>query len=1076
MRYYIDGEDITAYVSLGDTMLFQKTEELDGGSFIIGNTEREEVYNPGSIFFMADGTIIRNAFVISTDNVTIAGRNPTTYKHEIQYQQLTHFFDKFVIAGKNFSQPSINPHNKAFGTSVFRGLNQSPISTNHNAVKKYDEEKIDEINLFVRPFAFTEPTLQSGNYVSHADNSLVNVSDIMFTIYGKYNGTWYAIKTLYGSSLIQTTIGYTLTIKKTDINNIDNYTEFYALATEINIYSLRYALLSVRCDLSLTTHYFTFENVVRGIFNAECLVNRDVKRPFAINDDDDFTYSLMRKTSPDFAFQQGTTMYDALVAVADSANCKLKADYYAGYIRVWFEPYIKTGSEVNEERMIDSSSSVNDKDRVNTNICSYQNAQTKNAIVSPAFGSAAYAKSNVYGIAKENSWKFIAEAPIKQVVGFSFYISSCSFDTQTSYNGHNVLIVWGGYVEVSDFVYPEEEKALLPLDLLDGDSPDPSASNVLTYTPGSKEVNVSEVFTRSDDYRFYIFRRTIACGLRRLFGSLYPYDIFDSINPSSLLMTMAYIPQMNGNIAVDGIEEKKYGNLLSSGNAKQTGSSVELSKLGKNMLSATSMSGTVQKTKMVCFGSYNDIPKVGDTYSDSEGDYVVTCVKSTQIYGGYTCALSLTKDFSKLSNRTTIDREVRQNEISKELAVVSEYIYKEEALFCDINKSLPSRNATVCSSSRFATFFNDSLFGYNSSLKITIGIAHNTDDTYGFLLGNRVYSAGNNLCIEGIFKDAKTAGFKTENSNGVYNSSPVVYTNEAGFVNNPKVFAASDFGILENNGKINISSYKVNNMKTIVSKKNPNEVLGVNYEIVFKSINDNIFVYPSMAEMLAMGASDPVTPFQCDKGLRFFYGGVYTKFGVSDYGTEQSNFQPVSHSVSDSELVAVLKTNINDSWLLTDKNKNPLIACSDSYQTAGFRCRLANTKSDEIDYLLSLTINKNMVKSITIENVGTFTDSCFVKLKTNETYNYTLIAKPAWINPETSGTISTSTSLTVAVPFGAVSFPTGTITPLDIDIQTPINQGGGNSQGNSQGQGNNPSPSGSAGGRILDPNLRELNP
>ena len=117
-----------------------------------------------------------------------------------------------------------------------------------------------------------------------------------------------------------------------------------------------------------------------------------------------------------------------------------------------------------------------------------------------------------------------------------------------------------------------------------------------------------------------------------------------------------------------------------------------------------------------------------------------------------------------------------------------------------------------------------------------------------------------------------------------------------------------------------------------------------------------------------------------------------------------------------------------------------------------------------------------MVKSVTIEDVGTFTDSCFVKLKTNETYNYTLVAKPAWINPETSGTISTSTSLTADVPFGAISFPAGTITPLNIDIQTPINQGGSNSQSNSQEQGNNPSSGGNAGRRIFDPNLRELNP
>ena len=104
MKFYLN--EVEVKVLNGATFSIQKDETLDSGKIELVFMENKDPIKP-----MTDLTIVDDEtynFVVMSDTVEIASKNPECYKHTLEFVQNTKKFSKIQVRNTQFSQPAKN--------------------------------------------------------------------------------------------------------------------------------------------------------------------------------------------------------------------------------------------------------------------------------------------------------------------------------------------------------------------------------------------------------------------------------------------------------------------------------------------------------------------------------------------------------------------------------------------------------------------------------------------------------------------------------------------------------------------------------------------------------------------------------------------------------------------------------------------------------------------------------------------------------------------------------------------------------------------------------------------------------
>lgn len=689
----------------------------------------------------------------------------------------------------------------------------------------------------------------------------------------------------------------------------------------------------------------------------------------------DLKEELENIIAPDFFFTQ-ESIYDCLFDIFSYLDAVPRLDENNELTITYLNDYSEEKEITNKFVGYNSKLSV---DRYTNGLLTYyQNARIDNTCFTPNSKNFKRVSSTKVGVMGEaNEYKIITDNPIDYVKHLYLHFNddaktiSCLYKTSTSISATGEFTYT--YRIIDDTIFDFADACLTDEVWSALDAPEMGSSygfenqlNRMHYKQGSKEINFmiqtsNGIFTANSIYSLLVNQCSTFLGVQLnepegKYSGLEQCGYQKTPNPYDIYFQVEYKPQVKGIAKVENPQNKSLGEELIS---QQNGGAL-LSKMGKNSLGQSIISGNPSRNVSVQVSSFDKRFKVGDYYTDENNDKRIINKATSTIYNDFTIqTLELTKNFNKLSQFIRQDKQKRFSEISSSLVEKSEDFYTDYIYFSSVEDEDLITN-DIHLSNQFIKQSLINTFGIKSNSDCDldlIALIPYVDDTNVFdndlkVITNTIiededyylsvpfykYGYGNTINYEMGFEDSVSGGTILKNYNydwfsQKYKTSYSQYCDNYGFADSFFItFRSSTNWDKKNYNNIPYmtkslveSNYWCGGFDKLKYYKKPNEIFGLNYQVCFLGIDatkdflgDYFVKYSSF-----------ITGKNMDK-LTIYVNGNYSILDMKASGERLSDILYANVTTLDSGVICVYlgvgATKDYSSWCVCDSNKNVVMA------------------------------------------------------------------------------------------------------------------------------------------------------
>lgn len=617
-------------------------------------------------------------------------------------------------------------------------------------------------------------------------------------------------------------------------------------------------------------------------------------------------YDVLTKTeSPEFSFS-GQTVFEAVSQVLSTIDAlprfEWETNIHGVYDTLHLDYLNKRGKEIASMKFTGQSSGLGEEKYVNGILTNFQKAEVLRKFPSGVEGTYANVRLKGYGVPELTDFAMVLDKPIKYIKKLeveanvtTWAIVKGSDGAYTQLKGDKAQLTLP--LDISPFIFEESVYSSALSDR--GDYPTSTGGaqnhnirlqmNCLKFTNGSKNIDLGNKATNEYNKVYLTFWNALKDAMYRFNGthsgyyftpSAQGYGELSFVSPivgdySSVFFRCEYASDVDGRLIVQSPMDKEDGEM----NASASGASIDLGKLGLNMLGLSMRTGVPTLTYSQCISSWDDCVKVGDTI---EKDYslwvankcqyqVVSQTKDgnkTDLIKG---TIEFTRDFNGLAKRIAIDQNKRYSNISSSIVDKCEvniinYVYlhpsfSKEAVFRETTGATPIDLPQLARfiGKPFGVTFGGALIDGKLYEPLDVDFARyylepQTSGVRDIYMPVTVYGAGNCVCFEASFDNAISAGIQMETTtedNGKwwyglqqatqtkqYFGKDVKYADDEGYAETISIDYVSGvnakfpttFPYIPNSG-----TNKLGTLYQLKFNKMPNEIIAVNYEMAFLS-------------------------------------------------------------------------------------------------------------------------------------------------------------------------------------------------------------------------------------------------
>jgi len=949
--WLINGKDMTAYVQVGPSDIATQDETLDTGLLVVSPLSDEDPISAGTNVERRIGEETASYKVLS-DSVRLVSRAPSAYEHSVQIIQNTRFLSMFVLKGMDFQQPRVGGLQtvKANVPFYWNSTEWSVLGLDeyyHPAVGLYSKLKISKAKVSLKNFS-EDIDSHTGDLLEDPIRTISGVA--VCSIAG---GTW---TEMFTCPVHKTGDEYYLTSAQIGFIKQAGTIGLRISFPNISL-PLPASLLIANAVMEIQSYYYSLLDVLQGIIDGSHRPSSTgylETSPCFLPSSGDFFDFLNSAIAPDFQFQQGTALYDALAEVYRSFDAvpTLTEGNVLGV-----EYTNRRGSEL-QDGAVSTASSASDDMRVSGLVCAYQNGVATETAVFPCKGLFAKPRTADLGVPSSNKWYFPTPKPINRITHVWVKIGKAEMqsDITTLYFDMNNIAF---PIPIDDFVLEKSEWSLLDSDPTHSKRI-PTQQNTFWYEKGKKGIYVGNINSNVEGST-YSYYNLFKDSFERFFGGdpsanlisfVRPTMTDDWAGPWDLDLCVEYIPQQDGVMRVEGPSDKPYGSLV-VGEAllNQSSGLVDLAKLGSSLFGVACRTGEAKKTKLMKLVSFAGRPLKGQWVKEGNDYWVVENAKTVELKDGVYSYLELTKNFNQISRKITLDREVSFMGIDPDKTLKSEIIYQEYLYF----------------SLRFPAFFGSAIHSGELMMRSVACSAMDTVGQYAYKkptfasfsgssgdFGTNTlympilcYAGGNAVCFEGGFDGPINAGNGLEAVPDWFTydltSFANYYADARGFCDTADIKICADGAVdsFDDFPIIDEPSVSMASFSALRIQKRPNDVFAFNYELIalpYRSLPyPDLMIYPKLlGECYAVTGRKPTS---IRLFLLSFGDNPYSNFENAARGTENVVANLTVKETGSGGLTDLYKTYSVFSggsavalpanclgWMIADSEGNPLIA------------------------------------------------------------------------------------------------------------------------------------------------------
>ena len=846
MKFYLN--EVEVKVLNGATFSIQKDETLDSGKIELVLMEDKTPIKPMTDLKIVDDEIYN--FVVLSDTVEIASKNPECYKHTLQFVQNTKKFSKIQVRNTQFAQPAKNSLKCGCNATFQNAKNESSQTYMNDFQNDYQYSYSMEVSQRHKvKGAYIKINTKWIKYSSESGyNRYYDLQDncpklkISFDVY-KDDTFQYKQTAEYNNndiSYISTLSNGVYTVKNIKVELLSDST-----------YSA-FDLFVVNISLVADVYYYSLYDVLDTLRKQIALKedNTSVNYVYSLPASGDF-YTILKNTiAPNLTFTQ-CNLFECLEQVFM---------YLDGYP-------VLTNSNVLDIRYFNDNNGVvvNSKESdmkmamsenrfVNGFITDFQNAELNNILTYPSKKTFSNIQSRNIGIPKDTDYIMRVDYPIYNLRSVKVWLNSFAlyYYTSDTSAGRKMTchINFNNYIDIISNVLPTDLYINLENSTSTADLKTTTLykENCLSYEQKSNEIDVSNKFNILV-FTEYVMPYVLRSSMMKIFGK----DIDDdegTMTPDfsnvkeQLKYQIEYETLANGRLLIEGKENKYNGaERLDIGQGAS-----DIMKTGLNLLGMSLKTGVDTLVRTEKFTKGEDKIKVGSIYYENGDKYIATkvdeCVFSDFVFQ----TIQYTKNFNKLSQFIALDQKKRFNEIDSSLTLRSEDVYKEYLYF-----SLNKVDSTTFSDIHFVRTLVWS--GINETFKLNptnttkIDFAtcntSNYDGTSNSTFGNVwlpliQYGSANALCFEMAFNSPINANsnFKHDDTLNAWYSKYILYTANDGFADLINIGFYNQTSITTTatlpqvDDEMLKNSVKLGAFSNLNYYKKQNETFALNYELL----------------------------------------------------------------------------------------------------------------------------------------------------------------------------------------------------------------------------------------------------
>lgn len=953
MEFYLN--NLKVDVLNGASFSIKKDETLDSGKLELTFNTTKTPISAMTDLKIVDGNETYN-FVVMSDVVEVASKNPIAYKHTIEFVQNTKKFSKIQVRNTQFSQPA-----------------KDSLKCGYNALYYYNSLSV-----------YTMSKLSDMSYVDYSYSYSMEISEKH-----KVKNAYARVNTKFIKYISETVLSSEYNFTKQD--------ECPALTISFDIYCDDTLFQSVSKSFndgdiiylnSLTSGVYTIKNVVVSKEGLSSYVNLDMfliniticadvyyyslydvlnilKNQIALEDDQntggqpynlpttgDFYTTLVNTIAPNLTFTQ-CTLFDCLEQIFM---------YLDGYPVLTKDKILDiryfndNNGNVVSLSPSDNKKALSEKRYVNGLITDFQKADINNVLTYPSKKTFSSIQNKDIGVNDDSKLIMRVDYPIYKLNSVKTFIKTIYIPLITgsvdSYTTKTYIITFNDYIDLVNNIVPYDIYVNLETATSDWRAARLCRENCLYYKQNENSIDCGSTFKQfitTEVVMPYATQSSIAKLLGIAPNNTLPgYGTFDDIR-NNFKYQIEYETLANGRLLIEGTEDKFNGaERLDIGQGAS-----DIMKMGLNLLGTSIKTGvnTLVRTEQFHKNDSSKI-KVGSIFYEDGNKYIATKVDE-MIFGDFVYqTIEYSKNFNKLSQFIALDQKKRFNEVDSSLTLRSEDVYKEYLYF---STSVPGIPLTK---NHFE--FDFILKGLQETFKLnptndtkidfvscsTENLDGTSNEKYGNVwLPIIQYGSGNALCYEMSFSSPINANsnFQYVESLGKWYSTYVLYTSDDAFAdkftinyyNQIATYQTSNLPKIDDEMISSDYATKVGGFSNLLYYKKPNEIFALNHELLCLPYkNEDIFIGERFIKYNGLiGNSVPKKELKLFLSTSELYS-ILDKEGIGSetIGTFSINIEYVGFGlykaqIYDGDNLYQLTKNIK-SWAICDENNNIYISCN----------------------------------------------------------------------------------------------------------------------------------------------------
>ncbi len=617
------------------------------------------------------------------------------------------------------------------------------------------------------------------------------------------------------------------------------------------------------------------------------------KTPLFYLPDKSTTYGqvLVNTIAPEFTFT-GLTVFQAVSQVLETIDALPVFSYDKSTDRLYLYFEYMNGKSVDGTQSIATltkqsgfSTNVAEEKYVNGVLTNFSKAERVRTF--PAQGGSSYAPCGLknYGVPELADYALAVDKPIK-------YVNSVVLEAMVKYrvgydDGTNHGAVFAFVrteVDITDFVFDEATYSSALIE--DGSYPSDNHNirmqmNCLKFRKGTRYIDIGNKGSTEWNIQYRTFDNVVAIACDKAMGIWAQNVKAPSISEtpdqaygvemqtiygntwlgytkgdfSAIRFRCEYASDLDGRLQIESVKNKKDGQM----NVSSSGASIDISKLGLNMMGVSMRTGVPTMTATQMIGAWDERIRKGSLCVYEGENWIATkCNYQTLGNNEILGTIEFTKDFNGLSKMIALNQSKRFSNISDNLIQKSEvnivnyvYAYPEMARTLSISSDtmpIDISNIVKLIAKAFGNQCTNETMEAGFARYYLDPESSGVRDIYMPLV---TYGSGNCLCFETSFNDPISAGIRMDVStddNGKwwwgyakaveskkYFGKDVKYATDEGYAESVSIDYVMDTGDIPSTYPYipSSGSTKIGTLNDLKFYKMPNEILAVNYELAF---------------------------------------------------------------------------------------------------------------------------------------------------------------------------------------------------------------------------------------------------